>query len=79
MLSTPAATQQPTSVNPDSQAVKEEQLLLQSNKIQGRGTLPDVRSYTIEQPAGAGEPLAQMGTFIHQRVQQAAPLSSDGA
>lgn len=52
MFSTPAATQQPTSVNPDAHAVKEEQLLQQSNQIRGRGTIPDIRSYTIEQPAG---------------------------
>jgi formate dehydrogenase subunit gamma len=51
-FSTPAATQQPTSVNPDAHAVKEEQLLQQSNQIRGRGTIPDIRSYTIEQPAG---------------------------
>jgi formate dehydrogenase subunit gamma len=51
-LSTPAAAQQPTSVNPDAHAVKEEQLLQQSTQIRGRGTIPDIRSYTIEQPSG---------------------------
>jgi formate dehydrogenase subunit gamma len=48
----PAGAQQPSSVNPAANAVKEEQLLQQLNKIQGRGTIPDTRSYTIEQPAG---------------------------
>jgi formate dehydrogenase subunit gamma len=48
----PAGAQQPNSVNPTANAVKEEQLLQQLNKIQGRGTIPDTRSYTIEQPAG---------------------------
>jgi formate dehydrogenase subunit gamma len=52
MVAYPAAAQQPSSVNPTANAVKEEQLLQQLNKIQGRGTIPDTRSYTIEQPAG---------------------------
>jgi len=46
------AQQQPTSVNPTADSVKEQQLLQELNKIQGRGTIPDVKSYTIEQPAG---------------------------
>ena len=48
----PAAAQQPTSVNPTASSVKEEDLLRQLGTIQGRGTLPDVRSQTIEQPGG---------------------------
>jgi formate dehydrogenase subunit gamma len=48
----PAAAQQPNSVNPTAASVKEQQLLQQLNKIEGRGTIPDVKSYTIEQPAG---------------------------
>lgn len=48
----PAAAQQPASVNPSANVVKEEQLLQQQDKIRGRGTIPDTRSYTIEQPAG---------------------------
>jgi formate dehydrogenase subunit gamma len=48
----PAAAQQPSSVNPTASSVKEEDLLRQRGTIQGRGTLPDVRSETIEQPAG---------------------------
>jgi formate dehydrogenase subunit gamma len=48
----PAAAQQPSSVNPTASSVKEEELLRQLGTIQGRGTLPDVRSQTIEQPAG---------------------------
>jgi formate dehydrogenase subunit gamma len=47
----PAAAQsQP--VNPTKSAVSEEQLLQQSKTIRGLGTIPDVKSYTIEQPAG---------------------------
>lgn len=48
----PLAAQQPTSVSPDASAVNEQQLLEQLRTIQGRGTIPDVKSYTIEQPAG---------------------------
>jgi formate dehydrogenase subunit gamma len=48
----PVAAQQPNSVNPTAAAVKEQQLLQQLNKIEGRGTIPDVKSYTLEQPAG---------------------------
>jgi hypothetical protein len=44
--------QQPNSVDPTASAVKEEQLLQRFKTIQGRGSIPDVKSYTIEQPAG---------------------------
>jgi len=46
------SAQQPTIVDPNADAVKEQQLLQELNKIQGRGSIPDVKSYTIEQPAG---------------------------
>ncbi len=48
----PLAAQQPTSVNPTASSVKEDQLLNEFRRIQGRGTIPDVKSYVIEQPAG---------------------------
>jgi formate dehydrogenase subunit gamma len=48
----PAAAQQPTSVDPNASAVTEQQLLQQFKTIQGRGSIPDTKSYTIEQPAG---------------------------
>ena len=48
----PAAAQQPNSVNPTASSVTEQQLLQQFKTIQGRGSIPDVKSYTIEQPAG---------------------------
>jgi formate dehydrogenase subunit gamma len=51
----PASAQQrnpDTSVNPTASSVKENQLLQELKRIQGRGTIPDARSYTIEQPAG---------------------------
>jgi formate dehydrogenase subunit gamma len=47
-----AAAQQPTSFNPTTSAVHEDRLLQQFKTIQGRGSIPDVKSYTIEQPAG---------------------------
>src|ERR1700738_232530 len=40
------------SVNPTASSVKENQLLQELKRIQGRGTIPDARSYTTEQPAG---------------------------
>ncbi|MFY9600271.1 MAG: formate dehydrogenase subunit gamma [Pseudolabrys sp.] len=49
---TPVSAQQPSMVNPTADAVKEQQLLKELSKIQGRGTIPDVRSYVLEQPAG---------------------------
>lgn len=48
----PAGAQQPASVDPTANAVTEEQLLEQLKTIKGRGSIPDVKSYTIEQPAG---------------------------
>src|SRR4029079_8025564 len=47
-----AMAQQPTSVNPMANAVNEQQLLQQLKTIQGRGSIPDTKSFTIEQPAG---------------------------
>ena len=52
MSSYPVAAQQPTSVDPNARAVSEQQLLQQFKTIQGRGSIPDTKSYTIEQPAG---------------------------
>ena len=48
----PLAAQQPGSVNPNADAVKEQQLLQQLNRIQGLGSIPDTKSYVIEQPIG---------------------------
>src|SRR5262249_13121205 len=48
----PSVAQQPNSVDPTASAVKEDQLLQRFKTIQGRGSIPDVKSYTIEQPAG---------------------------
>src|SRR3954453_13829069 len=48
----PVAAQQPNSVNPTASSVSEEQLLQQFRTIQGRGSIPDVKSQTIEQPGG---------------------------
>jgi formate dehydrogenase subunit gamma len=50
MVSAPAQAQQPNSVNPSANAVKEEQLLQQLKIISGRGTIPDAKSYNLEQP-----------------------------
>ena len=46
----PVAAQQPNSVDPNAAAVKEQQLLQHSLRIQGLGTIPDTKSYVIEQP-----------------------------
>jgi formate dehydrogenase subunit gamma len=51
-LAVPAGAQQPTSVNPTASSVKEQQLLQQLQRIEGRCTIPDQKACTIEQPAG---------------------------
>jgi formate dehydrogenase subunit gamma len=48
----PVAAQQPNSVDPNAEAVKEQQLLQQFRRVQGLGTIPDTKSYVIEQPQG---------------------------
>src|SRR6185437_2374297 len=59
----PVAAQQPNSVNPTAAAVKEQQLLDQLKKIEGRGTIPDTKSYVIEHPAGREWQEFRMGTL----------------
>jgi formate dehydrogenase subunit gamma len=51
-LAAPVQAQQPSSVNPTASSVKEQQLLQELNRIQGRVTIPDQRSGVLEQPAG---------------------------
>jgi formate dehydrogenase subunit gamma len=48
----PLAAQQPNSVDPNAAAVKEQQLLQQLKRVQGLGTIPDTKSYVLEQPMG---------------------------
>ena len=52
LVATPVSAQRIDGVNPTADAVKESQLLEQMRIINGRGTIPDVRSYNIEQPRG---------------------------
>ena len=47
-----AQQQQQGVVNPTASVQTEQQLLNDLGRIQGRGSIPDVRSYVIEQPAG---------------------------
>ena len=58
----PVAAQQPTAVNPTASSVKEDQLLQQLSIISGRGSIPDAKSYNLEQPAG------REWRQFHQRV-----------
>jgi len=51
-LAAPASAQQPATVNPTADAVKEQQLLQQLGVIKGLGTIPDAKSYVLEHPAG---------------------------
>jgi formate dehydrogenase subunit gamma len=51
-MAVPASAQQGAPVNPTASSVKEQQLLQELGRIQGRGTIPDVKSYVIEQPMG---------------------------
>ena len=47
--SIPSIAQQ---VNPTASSVKEQQLLQELNRVQGRVSIPDQRSGVLEQPAG---------------------------
>ena len=49
----PGMAQQPNSVDPTASAVKEDQLLQRFKTIQGRGSIPDVKSYTTSSRRGA--------------------------
>ena len=49
-LAAPVQAQQPSSVNPTASSVKEQQLLQELNRIQGRVSIPDKRSGVLEQP-----------------------------
>jgi formate dehydrogenase subunit gamma len=51
-VAAPLSAEQPTLVDPTADAVKEQQLLQQLHRIQGLGTIPDTKSYVIEQPMG---------------------------
>ncbi|MEA2984678.1 MAG: formate dehydrogenase subunit gamma [Alphaproteobacteria bacterium] len=54
-LAQPGSAQQrnpDNSVNPTASSVKEDQLLRELNRVQGRVTLPDRKSGVVEQPAG---------------------------
>ncbi|VIO67231.1 formate dehydrogenase subunit gamma [Bradyrhizobium ivorense] len=52
LLVTAAAPSMAQQVNPTASAVKEQQLLQELNRIQGRVSIPDQRSGVLEQPAG---------------------------
>ena len=62
-FATPASAQQPTSVNPTAQSVQEQQLLKELNKIQGRSSLADRKTGTLEQPGGRDWRQFQQGTL----------------
>lgn len=51
-VAAPVGAQQPSQVNPTAQAVKEEQLLQQLQRVQGRISIPDAKAGTLIQPAG---------------------------
>lgn len=59
----PASAQQPTSVNPTAQSVQEQKLLKELNRIQGRSSLADSKTGTLEQPAGRDWRQFQQGTL----------------
>ena len=62
-MAAPVSAQQPNSVDPSANAVQEQQLLQQLKSIQGRGTIPDTKSYVIEHPAGREWQEFRMGTL----------------
>lgn len=52
LLAMPAAAQESVTNNPTAQAVSEQQLLDELNKVQGRITIPDRKAATLQQPQG---------------------------
>jgi formate dehydrogenase subunit gamma len=52
LLTAPASAQEVTGVNPTAEALSEQQLLDELNKIQGRVTIPNPQAATLQQPQG---------------------------
>ena len=52
LLVATSAPSQAQQVNPTASSVKEQQLLQELNRVQGRVSIPDQRSGVLEQPAG---------------------------
>src|SRR6202165_4665789 len=48
----PPLPQQSSSGKPTANSVNEDKLLQQFRRIEGRGSIPDVKSYVVEQPEG---------------------------
>jgi formate dehydrogenase subunit gamma len=46
------AAAQPVLIDPNADAVKERSLLQEHDRIRGLGSIPDIKSYVIEQPVG---------------------------
>ena len=51
-IAMPAGAQQPTSVNPTASSVKEDQLLRELQRVQGRVSIPDAKEGVLIQPQG---------------------------
>lgn len=62
-IAAPLSAQQPSSVNPSASSVKEEQLLQQLQRLDGRVTIPDARAATLIQPAGQNWRAFNQGTL----------------
>jgi formate dehydrogenase subunit gamma len=52
LVAAPAGAQSPSGSNPTEQAVSEQQLLEELQKIQGRVSIPDAKAATLQQPQG---------------------------
>ena len=52
VVAAPLSAQQPSSVNPTAQSVKEEQLFRELQRLEGRISIPDRKLGILEQPAG---------------------------
>jgi len=57
-----AASTSPSGADPTAESVKEQQLLRDMRKLQGRITIPDYKAATLEQPQG------RTYQFLHERV-----------
>ena len=52
LLTAPASAQEASGINPTAEALSEQQLLDELNKIQGRVTIPNPQAATLQQPQG---------------------------
>lgn len=64
LLVVPVGAQDATGTNPTAQAISEQQLLNELDKIEGRITIPDQKAATLQQPQGRDYRQFREGTLV---------------